>query len=540
MAREAPRKFVLGLASLLAACGPAGAAAPPGGPAPTVAEPAPDPSGTTSSVSTIGLPELPIGAGLPPIPFVEGLPSIRVVHPAPGTPRPSTRSVLVYGSVGTGAATLTINGFPVEVAPNGAFIGHVPRPANDTLRLEARTADWVGQMDVWYTPPTGGGGPSAPVRTVEYAAPQVARVTAGADTLATGSDVAIGRPTPTGTYRWFLPRGALVLVTGARLDQVRARMGPTDAWFSARDLTAEPVAPASTLLAPPTVTPADEWSDVRLPVVGAPFSFEALDSLLLVELHGVSAGFDRVETGDALVPLVEVVPNGVDGTTVRIYPAPRLWGFKAFYDPDGALVIRVRRPPAVDPAQPLRGIRIVVDPGHPPAGATGPTGLYEGEANLAVGLRLADFLRARGAEVLLTRSTSGDVPLTDRVDAAVAWNAHILVSVHNNAFAEGADPFASNGTSTYYFHPFARGLATAINDEIVATTLARNLGVIRDNLALARPTWMPAVLTESLFMPIPAHEAALRDPWFIDLLAAAHVRGIESFLLGSIGSALSE
>jgi N-acetylmuramoyl-L-alanine amidase len=41
---------------------------------------------------------------------------------------------------------------------------------------------------------------------------------------------------------------------------------------------------------------------------------------------------------------------------------------------------------------------------------------------------------------------------------------------------------------------------------------------------------MPTALTESLFMPIPEQEAALRNPEFVERLADAHVRGIEAFL----------
>jgi N-acetylmuramoyl-L-alanine amidase len=41
---------------------------------------------------------------------------------------------------------------------------------------------------------------------------------------------------------------------------------------------------------------------------------------------------------------------------------------------------------------------------------------------------------------------------------------------------------------------------------------------------------MPSVITESLFMMFPEQENALRDPAFLDRLAAAHVRGIEAFL----------
>src|SRR5690606_19724793 len=64
-----------------------------------------------------------VAEGLPPIPLVEGPLTIDVVHPTPGTMRPGSESVLVYGSVGSGRATLTINGTPVGVHPNGAFLG---------------------------------------------------------------------------------------------------------------------------------------------------------------------------------------------------------------------------------------------------------------------------------------------------------------------------------------------------------------------------------------------------------------------------------
>jgi len=120
-------------------------------------------------------------------------------------------------------------------------------------------------------------------------------------------------------------------------------------------------------------------------------------------------------------------------------------------------------------AQALRGRRIVIDPGHPPAGATGPTGLYEGDANLAISLPLAEKLRAAGAEVILTRtgreapfSTTTAEDLRGRVALAVRSDAEILVSVHNNAFGEAQNPFRAYHTAVYHFQPFARSLAQAL------------------------------------------------------------------------------
>ncbi|MBI4544888.1 MAG: N-acetylmuramoyl-L-alanine amidase, partial [Gemmatimonadetes bacterium] len=60
----------------------------------------------------------------------------------------------------------------------------------------------------------------------------------------------------------------------------------------------------------------------------------------------------------------------------------------------------------------------------------------------------------------------------------------------------------------------------------------RNLGVGRANLALVRPTWMPAALTETMFLMVPEQEAALRHPGVQERIARAHLRALEDFLRG--------
>jgi N-acetylmuramoyl-L-alanine amidase len=232
---------------------------------------------------------------------------------------------------------------------------------------------------------------------------------------------------------------------------------------------------------------------------------------------------------------VSVLPAGGGSVQVALQLARTPWGYKAFYAADGSLVVRIRRPPAIDPAAPLRGRRIVIDPGHPPAGATGPTGLRESEANLAIALPLVEMLRAAGAEVILTRTTEAPVGLAERTALAVRADAELLVSLHNNAFGTGQNPFRAFHTTVYYFHPASADLAATLDREVVAVTGLRDLGARAENLALVRPTWMPSALTESLFMPIPEQENALRDPAFVRRLAEAHLRGIEAFLRGRIG-----
>src|SRR5690606_24616071 len=133
--------------------------------------------------------------------------------------------------------------------------------------------------------------------------------------------------------------------------------------------------------------------------------------------------------------------------------ASPVWGYDVLFDGAGALVLRIRRPPAIDAERPFAGLRIAVDAGHPPAGAMGPTGFTEAEANLGIALQLQQQLEAAGAHVIMTRRDATPVDLGARPRMAADSNAHILVSVHNNAFPDGVNPFRNNGTSVYYFHP---------------------------------------------------------------------------------------
>lgn len=514
-----PYAAVLLLAS---ACAPGGGG--PGTPRPGPAVP-------------VALEYVPLTAGLPPIQRVEAPLAIRVIQPGTDAVRPRRDSAFIYGSVGTGGAALTINGAPVPVAPNGAFIAYLPVPASAWELRAFKNGQTASSTLTYRSTPTAE--PAAAAAAEVFAAPRAARVSGGSDTLATGMEV-FARPTPTGTYRWFFPRGTRLSLAERRGNQYRVQLDPaTDAWIDASGVTlgddaAAPTAPVA--MGAIDVRPAAGWVDVRIPAQRSPFLVEPGEREWTVTLYGVTAQTASAAQNDPMLAGVAQDAAGPSTARVRLSLARAPWGYKAFYAADGALVLRLRRRPNIDPANPLRGRRIVIDPGHPPAGATGPTGLYEGDANLAISLPLAEKLRAAGAEVILTRtgrqapfSTNSAEDLRGRVALAVRSDADVLVSVHNNAFGEAQNPFRAFHTAVYHFQPFSRSLAQTLADNIVGVTLLPNRGALRENLALVRPTWLPSALTESLFMPIPEEENALRDPGFLDRLAAAHVRGIEAF-----------
>jgi N-acetylmuramoyl-L-alanine amidase len=193
-------------------------------------------------------------------------------------------------------------------------------------------------------------------------------------------------------------------------------------------------------------------------------------------------------------------------------------------------LLDVRRPPPKRDGGSLEGYLIAVDPGHPPGGSTGPTGLREAEANLAIGLQVRRLLEEAGAKVLLTRTEDATIDLWPRVDAAERAGADLLVSIHNNALPDGVNPLTNSGASVYYNHPPSVPLARAVQAELVRRLRVRDLGIGRGDLAMVRTTWMPSILTEGLFMIVPEQEAALRSTEGQRLYAQAVVDGIRRFL----------
>ena len=107
-----------------------------------------------------------------------------------------------------------------------------------------------------------------------------------------------------------------------------------------------------------------------------------------------------------------------------------------------------------------------------------------------------------------------------------------MVSIHLNALPDGMNPFISHGTGAYFYHAHSIGLARAVQAGMVAAMGLRDLGVHYDNLAVVRPTWMPAVLCEGAFVIIPEQEAALQTPAFQAQYAQGVLEGLTAYFRG--------
>jgi len=271
---------------------------------------------------------------------------------------------------------------------------------------------------------------------------------------------------------------------------------------------------------------------LRVPLAGKlPFQVTEQERSLGLRIYGAASNINWMQYGEAdrLVTRMTYGQPAADEVTITLELSRRVWGYRTRFE-GRDLLLEVRRPPPIDARHPLRGRTIVLDPGHPPLGARGPSGLWEPVATLAVAYKAKQLLERAGATVLLTRTDPMPVDLFPRTRFAELHDADVLVSIHANALPDGVNPFVNNGTSVYYFQPRSAALARELERALVAELGVRDLGMGRGDYALVRPTWMPSALTEALFIMIPEQEALLASDDGQWRYARGVTRGIEDFL----------
>ena len=343
-----------------------------------------------------------------------------------------------------------------------------------------------------------------------------------------------GRAVPGGTYNWFFPTGTRAAVTGRVNDDVRLRLSPvSEAWAPVSDAlplragTPEPSAVVGSV----TVMSAGDRAVLRIPLTQrVPFQVVESERTLALTMYSAAGDVDWIRYGtDPLVRRLTWLQSQRQEVTLTVELSAPVWGYRTRWSRND-LILELRRPPRLSATNPLRGRTIAIDPGHPPLGSTGPTGLREADANLAVALQLRTMLQNAGAKVQMTRVSDSAVDLWPRVAFAEQSGSELLVSIHNNALPDGVNPFTNNGTSVFYNQPRSVPLAAAIQESLVRQVKLPDLGIGRGDLAIIRGTWMPSVLVEGMFIIMPEQEAALRTTSGARRYARGVYQGIAGFL----------
>ncbi|MBA3316927.1 MAG: N-acetylmuramoyl-L-alanine amidase, partial [Gemmatimonadales bacterium] len=275
--------------------------------------------------------------------------------------------------------------------------------------------------------------------------------------------ITVGRAVPGGTYHWFFPTGTRARVSGRLNDDLRLRLAPeSEAWIAASEARAVPgLTAVPAVVGSVRLTPLPDRVRMRVPLSHrVPFKVTESERTLTLRLYGALGDVNWIQYGahDSLIRRVTWSQDDRSEVTLTLDLARRVWGYHARWE-RGDLILDVRRSPALDQAGSLKGRLIAVDPGHPPGGATGPTGLREAQANRAIGLELKRLLEQEGARVFITRTADVPLELWPRMDAAERAGADLLISIHNNALPDGVNPLTNNGTSVYYNQPRSVSLA---------------------------------------------------------------------------------
>lgn len=521
---------ILSLLAVVAACAPASRVA------------VPSPTGPMP-----GRPPAPVNPSLPPIPLVTGPVAVNVVYPTPNSVVASRDSNFIFGSIGNGYAALSINGHPVPVWPNGAFLAFLPVPPPEMSRydlvavLSQDTSRLSHPVSLLPPPDTATRDETPlPVQPVDTAVRY--GILVGPTTVSNDTDrVVTGQPSPDpNVVRYFLFPGTVVRAGRKVGNETVVELEPSVRFRVANSQIQEQptgFVPPALSIGRDTIILYPESVDLVVPATGPPPYYVSVDSSrLTVTLFGATPFAPRTEgsrvVSDPLLKSISIA-HGPVRTEYILDLATPVFGYQPLYE-NGNFIIKVRRPPAIDAAAPLRGLLIGLDPGHPglegqSGGATGPTGLLEREAVVAVALRARDLLQERGASVMMTKTTAEPLDLNLRPTMARRANVHALVSIHYNAFPDGVNPFENNGSSTYSFHAHAGRLAQLTQEAMLRNMHLRDIGARRANFAVVRPSWFPAILTEGAFLMLPDQENAAKTAEYQDAYARSIVEGLEQF-----------
>ncbi|WP_409872930.1 N-acetylmuramoyl-L-alanine amidase [Thermosynechococcus sp.] len=278
------------------------------------------------------------------------------------------------------------------------------------------------------------------------------------------------------------------------------------------------------------------WTEISFLLdVPVPMSIQQGDRQFTLTLHNTIPQTDIIHLdADPMIRRLDWYPLDPQQVQYRFTLHHRQqWGYRIAYE-GTRLVLQLRHPPQLQRgAQPLRGIKILLDPGHggpEDLGARGPDGTPEKVVTLALAKKLAPELERLGAAVILTRTEDIDLDLPDRILAIEAAQPTLALSLHYNALPDAGDARHTQGIGAFWYHPQSHDLALFLEGYLSQRLRRQQYGVFWNNLALTRPTIAPAVLLELGFMIHPEEFEWIVNPQAQAKLARTLAQGILQWL----------
>lgn len=362
-------------------------------------------------------------------------------------------------------------------------------------------------------------------------------------------DYAVTRNAPNQNRLTPLPQGTMLNLTGKIGNVYRFKYSDNfDGWISENDIkifpSGDPI--PESLVSLLNIDSDKNYMYLRIPLVQKlPFLLEQTsDNQINLKLFGATAGVDLFSYDDSenFIKEFKWVQESKDCLKLVIKTnSIQFWGYKYYYDGD-TLVLRLRKPPDVHTYSPLEGKIICIDPGHggTEAGAVGPTGIPEKLINFGIADKLRKILEAKGAKVIMTRTSDETVGLNDRINIATSNEAQVIISIHNNSLPDGRNPYQEHGTSTYYYHSQSLPFAKIIHQSLIQATGFKDFGLFYSSFVLTRPTEALSILLEVGFMINPEEYNLLITPEFQKKTAAAIALGLENFFLTTTDKDIQE
>ena len=193
---------------------------------------------------------------------------------------------------------------------------------------------------------------------------------------------------------------------------------------------------------------------------------------------------------------------------------------------------------------------IFLDPGH---GGKDPgaqyLGLKEKDLTLQVSQQLKTRLESLGYKVIMSRSSDVYVDfITERSRMSNETNADMFISIHFNATGHGLDS-GEDGIQTYTYLPtgnipsvinkkwhdnptrlkYSYKLGSYIHQSVLATTHAKDAGLLAKSFAVLRETNKPAVLLELGYMDDSKESQKIRTKEYQQKLVDGIVQGIQQY-----------